>query len=596
MKKIKIISIIAFITIIGTLFSSNVFGLSKYSLNIGSPESAKKGSNITLTFTANNINSITNGFSGYSGTVTYDVSKLEFVSATNSITGWQIYTSKKSNGVVTFLGYDDNPPNNTKKTDSEIFKLVFKVSNTAPAGNTNITVDKIKGSTSTGDSLVADSITKSIKIIDNEVVKSGDANLSSLSVNSYGLTPSFNSNQTSYSLSVPNDVTSLNISAIANDPKSKVSITGNNNLSIGKNNILIEVQAENGTKKIYTIEVTRAQKSSTNINTKPSTNDNNNNNNNNKNNNNNNNNKTKSSNNRLKSITGIPGLTFNPDKTSYEINVPFETTNLDISALPEDVKAKVQISNSKISNLEVGKVNTITISVTAENSSVRIYTINVKRSQYNSETDLKKLVVNNKDLLLNDKNGDEFTIKVPSNVDKLDISAIPVSDGSKVKIKGNKTLKDGNNTIVVEVTDKNGFKKDYKINVEKESNNFLLNFIKDYWIILLLLLLLLLIILLINYLHRRNSKLIDEIENEGKSVPFVGNDDIDKSDKIVYNSINSTVADSYVPRHSENNLSDILEDDTVSEVQRETKILKNEKYGDDELEKEYTVTEKYRKK
>lgn len=590
MKKSR--NIIALITlfIASAIFSINVFGTQEfqsYTMNVSGPNSATLGSNITLTFTASNLESINNGFAGHEGYINYDTSKLEFVSATNTVNGWVIYTNKLTNKIK-FMGYDDNPPNNAKNMNTQIFKAIFKVLPNAQKGNTTITVDNIKGSNGAGYKVVANDTSIGINIIDNVVSKSNDANLSNLSVTGQTLSPAFTPDKTDYKVTVPNDVSSLNVSAVTNDPKAKVSITGNNNLSIGKNNIIVEVQAEDGTKKVYTIEVTRSVNNSSNntptnpnppaqtqtpTDKKPT---------------------SKSSNNNLKSISGIPGLNFNPSQTNYDISIPFETKDLNVSAIPQDSKAKVQISNSKLTDLEVGKTNTITIVVTAEDSSVKVYTINVKRSSYESETGLKQLVVNNKDLLLEDNDDGEFSITVPSNVDKLDISAIPTSEGSTVKIKGNKNLKNGNNTIVVEVTDKNGFTKDYTINVEKESGNSFVNFLKDFWVLFLLLLLLLLIILLIIYLHRRNSKMIDKLGEDDNIDDTINY--IDKTDNIVYNPSNSTINDSYVPKHADNTVDSILDDESVSEVKKEMKILKNEMHGDEELEKELTITENYRKK
>ena len=56
-----------------------------------------------------------------------------------------------------------------------------------------------------------------------------------------------------------NNGTSLNIIATANHSKAKVSITGNNNLKVGRNEIIITVTAENGRQKKYEIIVSIPQ-------------------------------------------------------------------------------------------------------------------------------------------------------------------------------------------------------------------------------------------------------------------------------------------------------------------------------------------------
>lgn len=588
MKKIKNI-ILTLLIVFSLTFTINVHAQQSYTMSIDSPSTAAKGSNITLIFYAKNISSIKNGFSGYSGTINYDSTRLEFVSITSSISGWNIYKSNPENK-ITFLGYDDEPPANTKKSDVEIFKVVFKVKSIDLA-NTKIEVTNIKGSTSSGESLNASPVTKTITIKENSVTKSNNANLSGLSVNGYNITPTFNPNTTSYKLTVPNNVKKLTVNATAQDSKANISISGVSSLSVGKNNVIVEVKAEDGTKKTYVIEVTRKKEETKPSETNPSKDD-----------------TKKSDNNYLKNITGIPGLEFSKDKTNYDVTLPFDVSSINVGAESEDSKAKVSISNGNLKNLEVGKNNTITITVTAEDSSVKVYTINVKRSEYKSDTDLKELIVNDKDILKEGK--DDYKIKVDKNTDKLDISAIPSSNGSTVKIKGDTTLKDGNNTVIVEVTDKNGFTKSYTIEVEKESNNFVLNFLKDYWLLLLALLLTLFIILLMLYLHRKNRKLLDDLEktkiikySEGNVIqyPKEVHDNIDNSDIILYNSSNN-MNDAYVPKHEDDGLGNnmvmqnVLNDESVSKVKKEVTIVQNGVLGNEEVEKEYKITENYRKK
>ena len=257
MKKIKNI-ILTLLIVFSLTFTINVHAQQSYTMSIDSPSTAAKGSNITLTFYAKNISSIKNGFSGYSGTINYDSTRLEFVSITSSISGWNIYKSNPENK-ITFLGYDDEPPANTKTSDVEIFKVVFKVKSIDLA-NTKIEVTNIKGSTSSGESLNASPVTKTITIKENSVTKSNNANLSGLSVNGYNITPTFNPNTTSYKLTVPNNVKDLSVNATAQDSKANISISGASSLSVGKNNVIVEVKAENGTKKTYIIEVTRNKK------------------------------------------------------------------------------------------------------------------------------------------------------------------------------------------------------------------------------------------------------------------------------------------------------------------------------------------------
>lgn len=86
------------------------------------------------------------------------------------------------------------------------------------------------------------------------VEKSSNCKLSSFSVEGYNIekTADFD-----YSLTVKGDVDSINIIAIAEDPKATISGGGLKNLSIGNNVFRVVVEAENGGSNIYTLFVTR---------------------------------------------------------------------------------------------------------------------------------------------------------------------------------------------------------------------------------------------------------------------------------------------------------------------------------------------------
>ena len=87
---------------------------------------------------------------------------------------------------------------------------------------------------------------------------SGNNNLSALSISPGTLSPGFSAGTTSYSASVSNSTTSVAVSAKAADGKAKVAVWGNTGLSVGNNTVTVQVTAENGSKKTYTINVNRA--------------------------------------------------------------------------------------------------------------------------------------------------------------------------------------------------------------------------------------------------------------------------------------------------------------------------------------------------
>lgn len=66
-----------------------------------------------------------------------------------------------------------------------------------------------------------------------------------------------------YELNVNNDVKSLDITAIAEDSRSRVEITGNENFKTGKNTVIISVKAENGDVREYKLIVNRKNTATT---------------------------------------------------------------------------------------------------------------------------------------------------------------------------------------------------------------------------------------------------------------------------------------------------------------------------------------------
>ncbi len=76
---------------------------------------------------------------------------------------------------------------------------------------------------------------------------------------SAGLTPTFNSETTEYSLVVPYKVSQIKLSASAYAKTSSISGTGTHSLKVGNNEFNIVCKSEYGTTKTYKVKVTRAE-------------------------------------------------------------------------------------------------------------------------------------------------------------------------------------------------------------------------------------------------------------------------------------------------------------------------------------------------
>ena len=81
--------------------------------------------------------------------------------------------------------------------------------------------------------------------------------LDSITVSDCTLDPAFNSATTEYSCTVKNSVTSVTVNAKASSTQAKVRGLGTKELIVGKNTLPIRVIAEDGSEKIYNVNVTR---------------------------------------------------------------------------------------------------------------------------------------------------------------------------------------------------------------------------------------------------------------------------------------------------------------------------------------------------
>lgn len=88
---------------------------------------------------------------------------------------------------------------------------------------------------------------------------SSNADLKSLVVEGYNLTPNFNKNVTDYTLEVQNEVERVAISAVKDDTHAQVSGGGSVELSEGLNKVTIVVTAQKGNVKKYNINITRKE-------------------------------------------------------------------------------------------------------------------------------------------------------------------------------------------------------------------------------------------------------------------------------------------------------------------------------------------------
>ncbi|HAX73937.1 MAG TPA: hypothetical protein DCY20_10480, partial [Firmicutes bacterium] len=183
---------------------------------------------------------------------------------------------------------------------------------------------------------------------------SSEARLDKLSVNKGTLTPAFNADVYNYSVTVENNVSKINLTGSAMDKLATVSGLGNHELKVGENTLAVNVTAENGTIKTYTVKVTRLAEE---IPTTPEV----------------------SSEARLESLTvnvGTLSPVFNSDTTEYTVTVGSDVKKITLGGTAIDADAKIKGLGTH--SLKSGQ-NTITVEVKAQDGTVKTYTVTVTR-------------------------------------------------------------------------------------------------------------------------------------------------------------------------------------------------------------------------
>lgn len=268
-------------------------------------------------------------------------------------------------------------------------------------------------------------------------IKSTNNSLKTLTLSTGKLSPSFSSSVTSYKSTI--DASSVTISATKGDSYQTITGTGKKTLNYGTNTFNIVVTSESGSKKTYTIVITRPDNRSTN--------------------------------NNLSSLSLSQGnISFNKNTTSYNVAVASNITSIKVNATLSDSKSSfISGYGNRTVNLNYGK-NTIQVKVKAENGSIKTYTINVTRKDDRSTNNyLKELKLSSGDIVFN-KDILEYDLTVYYDVSKIDVEAI-VEDSKAKVVVNSPTLNVGNNVITITVTAENGNARTYKIVVKRLSED-----------------------------------------------------------------------------------------------------------------------------
>jgi len=267
--------------------------------------------------------------------------------------------------------------------------------------------------------------------------RSNNNNLKELKVSEGTMSPSFNKNTLTYNVSVPHDVKSIAIEA-TKEVSSSTYVNGFGPRTIdlvdGLTTAQIKVKSETGIEKAYTLNITKNEKSS---------------------------------NNYLKAVK-LSNATINFDKNVYEynVNVLYNVLEMEIIAVPEDIKSKVEVVGNKA--LVLGE-NIFTVNVIAENGSVLSYKFIINRLEegrvLSSNNYLSELLISEYPIDFN-KDLTNYNIKIEDE-SRLTISYNQEDPNATVLIEGNNALKNGSK-ILIKVTSEDNTVRTYTINIEKE--------------------------------------------------------------------------------------------------------------------------------
>ena len=239
MKKI-FKSTISFIIITLMLFSAFAFNVSAATATISGTGEFEVGQNFEVTVRFNADATLY----AVEATVTYNASVLKL----NKVSGAEANIGSGSVKIV------DDAFSATNPSKSSSYRLSFTA---IAAGDSTISASLLGG----GEAESKASASAVVKVVARK--PSSNANLSSIKLSSGALSPAFDANTTNYNVTVKNGVESITVTGAVADGKSTCTGNGTFDLNEGNNEIVLNVKAEDGTKKAYIINVKRMTKEET---------------------------------------------------------------------------------------------------------------------------------------------------------------------------------------------------------------------------------------------------------------------------------------------------------------------------------------------
>ena len=168
---------------------------------------------------------------------------------------------------------------------------------------------------------------------------------------------------------------------------------------------------------------------------------------------------------------GVLAPAFSPSQQNYTATVSHHVAQVGVTAIPRDDGASVEVVSPE---LEYGRTTDVTVTVTAEDGSVRVYTISVTREDApdripSSNCDLGSLEVTDYKISPEfSPNVTDYVLWLPYETTNVEIIATPVDPLATVSVVGNKGFKAGqDNPIYVTCTAEDGTQKHYIITAKR---------------------------------------------------------------------------------------------------------------------------------
>jgi hypothetical protein len=306
---------------------------------------------------------------------------------------------------------------------------------------------------------------------------SSDNNLKTLTVTPGLLVPDFASDQLTYTVDEPTNVSNVTVSATKSDPNAVILIesilispmtiqggtlsSGPVNIPLtgpGTNTVVsVTVTAPNGDKRTYSITVNRAAPSS--------------------------NNNLSALSVSVDTVTQTLSPSFTPNTTDYTVNVATDVPSVEVTATKSDPNAVISgdVPNEGQATIQLdgpGSSRLVSIILTAPNGNSKTYTINVNRAAPSSDNNLSALTVIPGNLTpVFASSTTTYTVNVGSSISSVTVTATLSDTNGSMTINGQGNSsgqareitplepQGSNTTITIIVTAPNGSQKTYTITV-----------------------------------------------------------------------------------------------------------------------------------